>query len=443
MDRVTFLRVFYYFLAFVVPPLIFGAVVIYKSISDISFSDPKPFDISMLESPTLDKSKLTALVVVGNKGTEITDFLAPYEILSRTGKFNVFTVAPERVISPLNGGLDFIPHFSLEQIDELLDSSPDLIVIPNIPNIQSPEDKVIIEWLRQKDNGKTKFLSVCEGARTLASTGLLHNRKATTHWSALGHLKGQYPGTEWLSGYRYVQDGNIITSPGVVTGSMDGTLYAVEMLVGKDKARQVAESIGYKHYGASEFSSVKISIPDSVWLITALYPWSKDEIGVYISDGVGEIELASILDVYPRSFSAVTYTFSNERNIIKSKNGLDFIPRYDFKTVGYLDRLLVLGDDLKQKEINFFSKYYNNVEIENPENLGSNNETFAYDKVLLDLSVKENKAITKSVSKTLDYPIGHLNLAGKGWPFSLLLGPIIFGLIGVTLANWFEKRYLT
>ena len=113
MDRGTFLRVFYYFLAFVVPPLIFGAVIIYKSISDISFSDPKPLDISILEPPTLDKSKLTALVVVGNNGTEITNFLAPYEILSQTGKFNVFSVAPERVLSPLNGGLDFIPHFSL------------------------------------------------------------------------------------------------------------------------------------------------------------------------------------------------------------------------------------------------------------------------------------------------------------------------------------------
>ena len=161
-----------------------------------------------------------------------------------------------------------------------------------------------------------------------------------------------------------------------------------------------------------------------------------------MSDGVGEIELASILDVYPRSFSAVTYTFSNERNIIKSKNGLDFIPRYDFKTIGYLDRLLVLGDGLKQKEINFFNKYYSTLEIESPEDLGGNENKFAYDKVLLDLSVKENKAITKSVSKTLDYPIGHLNLVGKGWPFSLLLGPIIFGLIGVTFANWFEKRYL-
>jgi transcriptional regulator GlxA family with amidase domain len=443
MDRVTFLRVFYYFLALVVPPLIFGAVVIYKSISDISFTDPKPFDISKLESPMFDKNKLTALIVVGNKGTEITDFLAPYEILSQTAEFNVFTVAPERTISPLNGGIDFIPHYSLEQIDDLMDSRPHLIVVPNIPNIQSPEDKVIIEWLRQKDDGKTVFLSVCEGARTLAAAGLLNSRKATTHWSAIGHLQGQYPGTQWLSGYRYVEDGNIITSPGVVTGSMDGTLYVVEKLIGKQEAEEAAQAIGYKHYGASEFSSVKISLPDSVWLLTALYPWSKDEIGVYIKEGVEEIELASILDVYPRSFTAVTYTFSNERDIIKSKNGLDFVPKYNFKNIGYLDRLLVLGDELDQQELNFFTKYYKKLKVETPDEIGSRENRFAYDKTLLDLAMKENRAIAKTVSKTLEYPAGHLDLKGAGWPFGLLLGPLLIGIGGVIFARWFEKRYLT
>ncbi|NIP39448.1 MAG: hypothetical protein GWO07_13460 [Candidatus Dadabacteria bacterium] len=442
MDKVSFLRIFYYLLAFVVPPLTFSAVIIYKSISDISFTDPEPFDISELKSPEIDKNKLTALIVVGNKGTEITDFLAPYEILSRTGKFNVFTVAPQRIISPLNGGIDFIPHFSLDGIDNSFEADPDLIVVPNIPNIQSPEDKVLIDWIRNQDDGETVFLSICEGARTLAAAGLLANKKATTHWSAIGHLRGQYPGTEWISGKRFVEDGNIISSPGVVTGSVDGTLYAVEKLLGKQKAHEIAENLGYSHYGDSKLSPVRIGLPDSVWLVTALYPWSKDEIGVYIKDGIGEIDLASILDVYPRSFTAVTYTLSNERKAIKSKNGLYFVPTFDFKTIGYLDRVISLANNLEQEEKDFFGKYYKHLNIEYSHNLEHKAADFAYDRTLLDLSARENQSVTRSVSKTLEYTIDHLKLAGRGWPFHLLLGPLILGIAGVLFARWFEKRYL-
>ncbi|NIT13169.1 MAG: hypothetical protein GTN99_02675, partial [Candidatus Dadabacteria bacterium] len=435
MNRVIFLRAFYYFLAFIVPPLTFGAVVIYKSISDISFTDPEPIDISSVQPPTLDKGKLTALIVVGNKGTEITDFLAPYELLSETGVFNVFTVAPKRTISPLNGGIDFIPHFSLEQIDELLDGFPDLIVVPNIPNIQSPEDKVLLEWLKQKDDGSTVYLSICEGARTLAAANLLSGRKATTHWSAIGHLEGQYPDTQWVRGARYVEDGNFITSPGVVTGSVDGTLYAIEKLVGRQKAFSASKKMGYDQYGKGGLSNVNINIADSVWLLTALYPWVKDEIGVYMKEGLSETELASILDVYPRSFSAVTYTFSNKREIITSENGLHFVPKFDFKTIGYLDRLIALGNRLEDEELNFFDKYYKSLNIELFGSLGSEINQFAYDKTLLDLAKRENRAIAKTVSKTLEYPVDHLRLNGAGWPYGLLIGPLLLGICGVLFAR--------
>lgn len=442
MDRISILRLFYYLLAFIVPPLTFSAVIIYKSISDISFSDPEPFDVSTLQSPAIDPDKLTAVIVVGNKGTEITDFLAPYELLSLTGKFNVITVAPRRMVSPLNGGIGFIPHFSLDQIDEVMNKNPDLVVVPNLPNIQSPEDKVLIDWIRNQDNGETVFLSICEGARTIAAAGLLANKKATTHWSAIGHLQGQYPGTEWLSGVRYVEDGNIISSPGVVTGSVDGTLYTIEKMLGKNTATGVAKSIGYEHYGRDELEKVKINISDSVWLVTALYPWGKDEIGVYIKDGISETDLASLLDVYPRSFTAVTYTVSNERKIVKSKHGLDFVATFDFKTIGYLDRMVSLSKDLEQEDKDFFAKYYKHLDIEYFHDLKRNASDFAYDRTLLDLSARENRVVARSVSKTMEYPIDHLSLSGSGWPFHLLLGPILLGIGGVIFARWFEKRYL-
>src|SRR5215510_8601301 len=51
--------------------------------------------------PTPDPSKRTAVVLLSNNGTEITDALPPYELLAASGAFNTYFVAPERRVSPL------------------------------------------------------------------------------------------------------------------------------------------------------------------------------------------------------------------------------------------------------------------------------------------------------------------------------------------------------
>lgn len=420
------LKFIYYLLSFLVPPLAVCSVFVYQSISDISFSDisisdisitiPEPIEAGELEQPKYDRTKPTALIVIGNKGTEITDFLVPYQIISNADHFNVFAVAPSRRSSPLNGGLDIIPHFSLQEVDGLLESAPELIVIPNIPNVKSPEDKPIIDWLRHKDNGKTIFLSVCEGARTLAATGLLNQRRATTHWSAIGQLKSNYPQTQWVSDLKYVEDGNFITTPGVVTGSIEGSLRVVEKLVSTDKATEIAEKLGYYYTKSLNLPHTSIELSDSVWLFTALYPWTKKNIGVLIDDGVDEIELASILDTYPRSFTAVTYIYSQDNKVVRSKNNLFLVPRFNSKYVPEVDRIIDMTEP--------------------------NKKMFPFDRAISDLSESENTAIARTVAKTLEYPIDHLTLIGKGWPFKLVLGPLILGFLGLYAANWFYKKYL-
>src|SRR5579859_7067100 len=69
--------------------------------------------------PTPDPTKKIAVVLSGAHGAEITDTLPPYEILARSGIFNVYSVAPERTVLPLMPGpvtgattLDFVPHLS-------------------------------------------------------------------------------------------------------------------------------------------------------------------------------------------------------------------------------------------------------------------------------------------------------------------------------------------
>jgi hypothetical protein len=47
--------------------------------------------------------------------------------------------------------------------------------------------------------------------------------------------------------------------------------------------------------------------------------------------------------------------------------------------------------------------------------------------------------VARFTARLLEYPIGHLALAGDGWPFAHLLRPLAVGLLGLTLAVLVER----
>lgn len=63
-----------------------------------------------------DPTKPTAVVVVGGNGAEVADVLAPYGVIASTGRFNVYTVAPQRRPVPLTGGLDLVPDLTFDDL---------------------------------------------------------------------------------------------------------------------------------------------------------------------------------------------------------------------------------------------------------------------------------------------------------------------------------------
>lgn len=73
--------------------------------------------------PKYDPNKPTVAVLLGNETTEGSDFAIPYELFSKTGAFNVYAVASDNQARSLTGGLDVVPHYSFEEMDQLLGKS--------------------------------------------------------------------------------------------------------------------------------------------------------------------------------------------------------------------------------------------------------------------------------------------------------------------------------
>ncbi len=131
----------------------------------------------------------------------------------------------------------------------------------------------------------------------LASAGLLDGRPATSHWMRLAGLESRYPDVEWVRGQRVVDDGDVVSTAGVLSG-VDGTLHVIERLMGQAVAQEAAAAIGWRHYGAGAPPPVTtgIAMPDPAAIVNAGYRLDPPTVGVALTDGVGEIELASVFD---------------------------------------------------------------------------------------------------------------------------------------------------
>jgi hypothetical protein len=142
-----------YLLAFVVPPVLVGVVGVEAGLADRYEGPPAAARVQAEELPAPprhDPDKPTAVVLLSNEGSEVTDVLAPYEVLSESGAFNVYTAAPEREVATLSGGLDVLPQLSFAELDRRLEGGdPDVVVVPAMWDVGTPAHRPVAEWLRE------------------------------------------------------------------------------------------------------------------------------------------------------------------------------------------------------------------------------------------------------------------------------------------------------
>jgi AraC family transcriptional regulator, transcriptional activator FtrA len=282
-----------------------------------------PPDDSVVAAPLHDPAKPTVAIVLGADLTEITDTLGPYEMFSRAGAFNVYTVAPGRRPSLLTGGLRILPHYALAELDARLGGVPPaIVVVPNIPNIASMENKPLVDWMKRWAAAGSVMHSWCTGAMALAEAALLDGLTATAHWGDLSRLGELYPRVQWVRGMRWVDHGQVITSAGLTSG-IDASLRVLSKFAGEDVARRVADEL---HYPNFHFSIDPVVAPYTVGLADAIFPANlafrvpRQQIGLGIYDGVGEMDLTGLYDAHIAS--ADLHAIAATSRSVRSAHGL-------------------------------------------------------------------------------------------------------------------------
>ncbi|WP_413249087.1 DJ-1/PfpI family protein [Sinomonas flava] len=400
-------------------PAAAGAAAVNDLVSTLNA--PRTDGVTARPAPAAyDPAKPTAVVVVGDRGAVVSDALAPYEILASTGAFNVYTVAPEAHPVPLTGGLDLVPDFTFAQLERLIGKASDVVVVPAMPDVADPSADPVAGWLARQASAGSLVLTVCNGGAIAASAGVLDGHRATAHWLRLDEWARTYPRVDWVRGTRYVDDGAVVSTAGILSG-VDGTLRVVERLVGAKAAADAAAAIGWPHYhpgGPAPMEQARLEPRDAVAAVNTAFRWDRQKVGVLLEDGVGEIELASVFDTFGQSLAVRTVAVG--AGPVHSRHGLTFVPRA--ATAAALDRLMVLGSGSGGAVAGAAAEY--------PHRDGG----FPYDGVLRYLARTTDVATADWTAKVLEYPVDGLGFAGQQWPWAETLRPVALALVGVLAA---------
>jgi transcriptional regulator GlxA family with amidase domain len=339
---------------------------------------------------------------------------------------------------PLTGGLDLVPDLTFSDLAARA-GTPDLVVVPAQADDGEPSTAPVVDWLRVQADRGAQMLGVCNGAGALAAAGVLDGRPAAAHWLRIGRYEGRFPAVDWVRGERYVDDGDVVTTAGILSG-IDGTLHMVERLAGPAVAAEAAAATGWRHYRAAPPVTTGIAMPDPVAIVNAGYRWNPATIGVALTDGVGEIELASVFDAHGgQSLASRALALSVDGAAVRSRHGLTFLPRADLADAApRLDRLLVPGTAAAA------ARAVAPVPGGPAPEYLHDRPGFAYDVALTDLARTTDVATARWTAKALELPTDGLVLDGPAWPWAPTALAVVLVLLGgaavAVVARWQGRR---
>jgi cyclohexyl-isocyanide hydratase len=165
------------------------------------------------------------------------DLTGPFEVLSRlpNSTHRIYAKAMDPVRDVM--GLRIMPDAMLAEAPQL-----DILHVPGGPGQQAlMEDEEVLGWLRSQAEGAKKVLSVCTGALLFGGAGLIHGRRATTHWASFHLLPwfGAIPVDD-----RVVVDGNWIFAAGATSG-IDAAFHLAAEVRGVPAAHLIQLEIAY------------------------------------------------------------------------------------------------------------------------------------------------------------------------------------------------------
>jgi putative intracellular protease/amidase len=284
--------------------------------------DERDATIAALKPP---KRQRPLVAIIGiNDATETTDYLMPYGILRRADVADVVTLATAPGPVTLFPTLKVEPQATIAEFDAQHPDGADYVIVPAMSR---DDDPVALQWIRSQAAKKAIIIGVCAGAKVVGDSGLLHGKRATTHWYSIKELRGKHPTVRYVRDRRMVVDDGVATTTGI-TASMPMSLTLIEAIAGRDKAKAVGRDIGLADWDARhESDEFKFTRPFALTAIgnTAAF-WAHEQLGIELKDGIDEVSLALVTDAWSRTYRSQAVTFARTAGAQQSRGGIRIYP---------------------------------------------------------------------------------------------------------------------
>lgn len=414
---IRILRIAARVLVVLAPPLLAGFLTLYVRTRGVAALDPASTATAPPRPPAMGRR--LAVIVAGNRGTEITDSLPLVELLAESGAFEVRIVAPRRIASPLRSsavggaGLEVVPDLSFAEYDALVGRAPDLLIIPYLSAWRA-EDAAVVPWIRAHAGPATMVLSICQGAEIAAATGLYDGYAATGHDRGIDALAAAHPQIHYRRDVRWVRDRNRMSS-GSLTAGLDATLAAIDALAGRSAALRAARATSYRHLRFLDDPRAALSRGRLGLILEMAYRWERTQVAVVIGQGDSESAIAALLDMYSATLTTDTAALATSPGVITTRHGVRLLPHDTTSHLGRYDHIVFAG--------------------------ALPSDVASYDAALADIARTRGAGIARAVARGLNYPANELGLDG-GLPAGAAMVVRIAGLavLGLALLRWRSRR---
>jgi putative intracellular protease/amidase len=278
--------------------------------------------IAALKPP---KRQRPLIAIIGiNDATETTDYLMPYGILKRADVADVVTLATQPGPMTLFPTLKVEPQATAAEFDAQHPDGADYVIVPAMSRDDDPE---ALQWIRSQSGKGAIVIGVCVGAKVVGEAGLLHGKRATTHWYSVKELRGKHPTMRYVRDRRLVVDQGVATTTGI-TASMPMSLTLIEAIAGRDKADAIARDIGLANWDVRhESDEFRFTRPFALTAIgNTAAVWAHEQLGIELKGGVDEVSLALVADAWSRTNRSRAVTFAGQAGAQQTRNGIRILP---------------------------------------------------------------------------------------------------------------------
>lgn len=281
----------------------------------------RPKDMTAVRKSTrrdgLSKEPKRMIVVVVPPVDDL-DLVGPLQVFSAVNRLTgrsvydveIVTNAKDLALAGESGVLTFRAAAHLKEVRGAFDTA---LLVCGLQT-RNARDAALFSWLRSAAGTARRLGAVCVGAFLLAEAGLLHGRRASTHWRFALELTRRYSDVRVDADSTWTRDGNIYTCAGISAG-IDLALAWAEEDCGSAVAHEAArELVLYlrRPSGQRQLSVSLSSQASEMRAIQELEVW----IGENIAKNLSVAGLAKRVSMSTRNFERV---FTREVGVTPSQ----------------------------------------------------------------------------------------------------------------------------